>query len=100
MGSDVTTRSKHSRDRCNNGRWTLSAIINYIAYNIVSITDALIPQWSGFEWYSLTFNSIFLILFAIIAITALVKSQEWMEMKRATDADGQLTEESWLVFCT
>ena len=23
-----------SRDRCNNGRWTLSAIINYIAYNM------------------------------------------------------------------
>ena len=32
----------------------------------VSITDALIPQWSGFEWYSITYNTIFLILFAII----------------------------------
>ena len=32
------------------------------------------------------------------AVTALVKSPEWMVRKRATDADGKPTEETWIVF--
>ena len=31
---ELSKRHFCSRDRCNNGRWTLSAIINYIAYNM------------------------------------------------------------------
>ena len=38
---------------------------NVIVFS-VSLTDALIPEWSGFEWYSITMNSIFLISFTII----------------------------------
>ena len=33
------------------------------------------------------------------AISALVESNDWLEMKRATDSEGRPTEESWLVFC-
>ena len=49
--------------------------------------------------FSSVAKTINLNLYLLAAITVLVESQEWMEMKQATDADGQLTEESWLVFC-
>ena len=80
---------------------------------------ALIVEWSGLEWFCITLNSIFAVLFLVIgwyrkinlwfsclfhlvycslACTALVKSQEWMQTKRAMEG-GRPSEESWVIFC-
>ena len=85
----------------------------------MSLTDAIIVDWSGFEWYSITANSIFTLLFLVIgwysenqfkvnyrpthmtcltAFLALVKSPEWMEMKKAMEG-GRASEQSWVIFC-